>query len=256
MYFTLYSMAYYGALTILLVSKKINFFNSKEVLIKSLLAIAILSFDGTFTIHIEFIQNSLSLNLMDAKYLTRLINQSFPTIVYCTGIIFLWKKYDSSLISIYGFSSRNFYWKPYLIMLLFMIPLLGIASFQNDFIQQYPFFKYWNCAPAFGLSQKQMFAIYEFFYLFNFINVEVLFRGLLVIGMIKCMGTNAVLPMIIIYTFLHFGKPPAETISSALGGYILGIIAFRTENIFGGFLIHICIAFLMDLFAILQTSSN
>ena len=43
------------------------------------------------------------------------------------------------------------------------------------------------------------------FYLFNFFNIELLFRGVLVIGMVHYLGPKAILPMVVTYAFLHFG---------------------------------------------------
>ena len=67
---------------------------------------------------------------------------------------------------------------------------------------------------------------YELAYGWNFISIELLFRGFLVIGMVKLMGRHAILPMIVVYSFIHFGKPAGECISAIFGGYILGIIAY------------------------------
>jgi membrane protease YdiL (CAAX protease family) len=77
----------------------------------------------------------------------------------------------------------------------------------------------------------------------------VFFRGFLVIGLSKLLGKNVILPMAATYVVLHFGKPMGETISSVLGGYILGIIALYSRNIWGGVFIHGGIAFLMEVFA-------
>ena len=250
LYLLLYSVAYYGTLAIYYFVGGLNYFSSNEVMVKSLIALLLLAFDGSFVLSKAIFQSEFFMNAADAVYSSKLLNQSVPTVFYISFIVILNKKFDRTSKSIYGLSIHGFHWQPYFIMLLCMIPLLWWASFQGNFIQQYPFFKYWNYNSAFGLSQKKLFGIYEFFYLFNFVNVELLFRGLLVIGMIKCMNNKAVLPMIVTYAFLHFGKPTTETISSALGGYILGVIAYRTESIFGGLLIHVCIAALMDTLAI------
>jgi hypothetical protein len=66
------------------------------------------------------------------------------------------------------------------------------------------------------------------------------------------MGRHAVAPMTGLYAFRHFAKPPGETISSVFGGYLLGILAFRTNNIVGGAILHGTIAVLMDVLAWLQ----
>ena len=105
-----------------------------------------------------------------------------------------------------------------------------------------------------GLSQTQMGVIYEFFYLADFTFTELVFRGVLVIGMARLIGKDAVLPMVAVYAFLHFGKPLGETIGSVFGGYILGVIALKSKNIVGGCIIHIGVAFLMDIAAYIQHS--
>ena len=52
--------------------------------------------------------------------------------------------------------------------------------------------------------------------------------------------------------FLHFGKPAGEAISSIFGGYILGILAFRSRNIYGGLIAHLGVAWGMDWLAFLN----
>jgi len=74
----------------------------------------------------------------------------------------------------------------------------------------------------------------------------------MVIGMVGIMRRHAVLPMAVTYCFLHFGKPMAECISSFFGGYLLGVIAMYTRSIFGGCIIHMGIAFLMEAAAMIQ----
>ena len=251
-YLLLYSTAYYGTLAIYYFTTKVNYFLKKELLIKSFIALALISFDSSFILSTDVLTTNVSFTIIEATFLKKIIHQLFPILLYIIGFLVVYYTFDFQSKKFYGLSKHNFYWKPYLILFLCIFPLIVSASFQEAFTNQYPFYKYWNVETVFGLTQKQQFIIYEFFYLFNFINIELLFRGLLILGMVKFMGQKAVLPMIVTYAFLHFGKPPLETISSVFGGYILGIIAFRTETIVGGILIHIGIAFLMDLCAILQ----
>ena len=88
--------------------------------------------------------------------------------------------------------------------------------------------------------------IFEFIYGADFFNVELLFRGFFVVGIAQVLGKHAIMPTVVIYCYLHFGKPVGEAISSILGGYILGIIAFYTRSLLGGVTIHIGIAWLME----------
>jgi membrane protease YdiL (CAAX protease family) len=61
------------------------------------------------------------------------------------------------------------------------------------------------------------------------------------------MGKGAILTMAAMYVFIHFGKPVGETISSFFGGMILGIIAYETNSIFGGIIVHCGIAYMMEI---------
>jgi membrane protease YdiL (CAAX protease family) len=60
--------------------------------------------------------------------------------------------------------------------------------------------------------------------------------------------------MCVYYITIHFGKPLGETISSFFGGLLLGVIAYRTKSIYGGIIVHLGIAYLMELFAFLGRS--
>ena len=70
--------------------------------------------------------------------------------------------------------------------------------------------------------------------------------------MMKFLGKGSVYPMVALYCFYHFGKPWGEAASSIIGGYILGVISLYTRSIFGGVLIHIGIAWMMELVAAIQ----
>ena len=95
-------------------------------------------------------------------------------------------------------------------------------------------------------------AIYEFVYGLDFFNTEFLFRGFMIIGLAHILGKDTIVPMLVTYCFLHFGKPVGEAISSIVGGYILGVIAFYTRSIWGGVMVHAGLAWMMELAAYLQ----
>jgi hypothetical protein len=48
------------------------------------------------------------------------------------------------------------------------------------------------------------------------------------------------------YCTIHFGKPPGEAISSFWGGLLLGIISYNTKSIWGGLIVHLGIAWMME----------
>lgn len=128
-----------------------------------------------------------------------------------------------------------------------MVPLIAIASSQQDFLLVYP------KVQSIQLSSLQpeynwlYVLLYEVSYGSDFISIELFFRGFLILAFIKYAGKEAILPMACFYCTIHFGKPLAECISSFFGGMILGIIAFHTRSIIGGLLVHLGIAWLMEI---------
>jgi membrane protease YdiL (CAAX protease family) len=89
--------------------------------------------------------------------------------------------------------------------------------------------------------------LYELSYGSDFFTIELFFRGFLILGFLKYAGKDAILPMACFYCAIHFGKPMAECISSYFGGIILGIVVYNTRSIAGGLLVHLGIAWLMEL---------
>ncbi len=163
-----------------------------------------------------------------------------------------WRIKDKSLMPNYGFTLKNYDTKPYLIMLGIMIPLVVIASYQNDFLSQYP--KGFHLYPLSidNAEDQKYFFIYELFYGFDFIFIEYFFRGFLLLAFYRHFGWSCLLPMACFYVTIHFGKPLGETVSSFFGGTILGILAIRTGSIAGGIIVHMGVAWLMEYTALLH----
>ena len=170
---------------------------------------------------------------------TRLIVMSFMLFI-------IWKMYYSSE-SFFGFTVKDFNWKPYLIMLLIMVPLIGTASTQPDFLNMYPRLR--DVDPVLdGVKNSWLYhLLHELSYGTDFISVELFFRGFLILAFIKVVGKDAILPMACFYCTIHFGKPLGECISSYFGGMILGAVVFNTRSIIGGLMVHLGIAWLMEL---------
>jgi len=95
---------------------------------------------------------------------------------------------------------------------------------------------------------------YEVSYGIDFLTIEFFFRGFLVLAFVRFAGQEAILPMAAFYCSIHFGKPLAECISSFFGGLILGIIVYHTRSIWGGLMIHLGIAWLMEAGAVIGNS--
>jgi len=149
----------------------------------------------------------------------------------------------------HGFSLRGvgrYKWL-YLAMLLVVIPFVVVASRSPGFIAKYPLYSEAGNSPAEFLIWESAYGIY-------FIALEFFFRGFMLFTMARYMGAYAIFVMVIPYAMVHFGKPFAETIGSIIAGTALGTLALRTRSIFGGVLIHIAIAWSMDILAIVAES--
>jgi hypothetical protein len=168
-------------------------------------------------------------------------------LVIVAAILFMtWKFFDRSQ-PFYGITIQNMEWKPYLLMLLIMLPLIAAASTQPDFLAMYPKLKLIAGVyhePGMSWWYKLLF---ELSYGSDFISIELFFRGFLILAFIKWAGKDAILPMACFYCTIHFGKPLGECISSYFGGMILGIVVYHTRSIFGGLMVHLGIAWLMEL---------
>jgi hypothetical protein len=147
----------------------------------------------------------------------------------------------------YGLSVKKINYTPYLIMLLIMLPLIAIASAQPDFLSVYPKMK--EIIPLHDEATPNWLykLLFQLSYGSDFFSVEIFFRGFLIIGFIKWVGKDAILPMACFYCTIHFGKPLGECISSYFGGLLLGIVAYNTRSIYGGLMVHLGIAWLMEL---------
>ncbi|HMH20383.1 MAG TPA: CPBP family intramembrane glutamic endopeptidase [Puia sp.] len=148
---------------------------------------------------------------------------------------------------LFGFTGRGFAAKPYFLILIGLIPLIALASTQHDFLLTYPKVK--NIAFINGYAQPAWpwKLLYELSYGLDFVSIELFFRGFLVIGLAPWAGKEVILPMAAFYCTIHFGKPLGECISSFFGGMALGVIAWRTRSILGGLIVHLGLAWLMEI---------
>jgi hypothetical protein len=250
--FSFNAFAYYAIAVPKAFAYKEDYLKNSSFWIKSSLFLLILSIDGSFFHHTHYIFSRDYLNYDEQYFLLKIITNVYPTFVYFIPLIVLKYIYDRNEKGLYGLSVEGFDYKVYFVFLFIMTPLIFWASFQPDFLEAYPSFKPWAANEVFGLSKAQMSGIFEVFYLFDFVTVELLFRGALVIGLSSIMGKHTILPMVVTYAFLHFGKPMAETIGSIFGGYVLGVIALYSRSILGGCAIHMGVALLMEVMALIQ----
>ncbi|MDN4165083.1 CPBP family intramembrane metalloprotease [Cytophagales bacterium LB-30] len=250
-YFLLYAGGYYATCLIYAWWKKdFSFFYQANFWWRSLFILIILSVHAAFYYHRllgDFIPYKTRYFYMRTS--AQLV--SIFTILLPTYLFYYWKD-RQSVGSYYGLTRKDVDIKPYVWLLAAMLPLIIGASFTEGFQSFYPTYRSNMFARHFDIPEYVPALIYELAYGWDFLSVELLFRGFMVIGMVAVIGRFSVLPMVVVYAFLHFGKPAGETISSIFGGYILGIIALYSRNIWGGVIIHMGIAWLMELAAYLQ----
>lgn len=250
-YFLLYAFAYYT--TVLLYTSwchRWQLWTIPGFWVRSLFCLAVLGLDKSFHYHNYVIQTYLPFETWE--YTIRLAKQLMGVLTTLLPLYLFYRFVDQRIDSFYGLTLKDLDVKPYVTMLLVMLPLIAIASFNEGFLNTYPRYVETGVAVFWKVPNWIPVLIYELAYGWDFISIELLFRGFMVLGMAVVMGRAAVVPMVTVYAFLHFGKPAGETVSSVLGGYILGVIAYQSRSVFGGVLIHVGVAWLMELAAHVQ----
>lgn len=131
----------------------------------------------------------------------------------------------------------------YVGLYLVVLPAVIIAAQTESFRGTYPFYKLAN-RSAFD------FWTWQVLYAVQFLALEFFFRGYMLRGLRRSMGSKAIFVMVIPYCMIHFGKPFAETMGAIVAGVVLGTLAMRTRSIWGGVIIHVGVALTMDLLAL------
>lgn len=217
-----------------------NYFKNKTFLLLLLAGPALFAWKMSFDMEIHF-----SNDVISNGYWNQVLYWPYKLSVFIIVLLAIWKLtgYPDSF---YGWTTKEFKPKPYLIMLMIMVPLIAAASTQSDFLAMYPkmlhhlFFQRPHVQGIYKL-------LYELSYGSDFISIELFFRGFLVLAFVRWAGKDAILPMACFYCTIHFGKPLGECISSFFGGMILGIVTYHTRTIFGGLMVHLGIAWLMEI---------
>jgi hypothetical protein len=231
-------------------SKNRMFLSSPEFWIKSVLALAFLSFDRCAFFIDEFAHEFFQPKMF--RWVSKISNNLLGILTMILPFFLLYGLYERTEKHLYGLAPKKFDVRPYFTMLAIMLPLIVAASFLPSFLDQYPMYEASRAYLQLGVPEWVIVAGYEISYALNFVSIEFFFRGFLIIGMISLLGRGAVVPMACVYCFLHFGKPMGEAISSIFGGYILGVVAYETRGIWGGVIVHVGIAWLMELVAFTQ----
>jgi hypothetical protein len=250
-FFLMYSIPYYAATFLYFkICNRENFFLKSSFWITSLFGLLILSLDSSVPFLWPFIEANFHIDLRLWVYKVSVNMISFFTVFIPILVFYFFReKHDNS---IYGLRPKQFDPRPYFVMLLIMLPVMIFVSFSESFLRQYPMYVSTSAHEYLHIGEWLTALCYEVAYGLDFITVELLFRGFLVLAMASVLGRGAVLTMAVVYCTLHFGKPIMEAMSSVFGGYILGVIAYETRSIWGGIIVHVGIAWMMEIIAFLQ----
>lgn len=249
-FFGFYALLYYSVALSLYIHKKEKKLTTGSFWITSAFALALLALDSGAILLQPTVELFFPVKLYSWGY--KVSNNLLSLITVLVPILIFYRNTSGNGNEWFGLRPTAFEARPYYVMLAIMIPALIAVSFSESFQHQYPMYKTSTAHLYLGVGEWFTAGIYEIAYALDFITVEYLFRGLMVIGLMRYMGRNAVLAMSVVYCALHFGKPMGEAISSIFGGYLLGVVAYETRSVWGGIIVHVGIAWSMELIAYLQ----
>lgn len=252
LYFGLYATCYYVSVGLwTYFHRRADLWRRPDFWARSLLALTCYSLYSGFYGHVALSHKLFGGAVFVFLYYCLHNLQSVLTIVLPLYVFYRLTDRQQFPSSFYGMAPRRKGLALYALMLALMIPLVTLASFQPDFLLSYPTYHDTSANEFFGVPEWVTALVYELCYGWDFVPTELIFRGFLVIGMSRVLP-GPVLPMVVWYCAIHFGRPLGEAVSSLFGGYLLGLLALSTRSIWGGLLIHIGIAWGMELAAFLQ----
>lgn len=244
-YYFLYLLPYAGAFFLqLLFYKQLSYYKSKWFWTILLLAPALFAIKVNFNWQHSWIINHFT-GASQAFYL-KCINSLVKAAVLLLLLYVFWLLKDKNIQPFYGWQKTGSL-KPYWMMVLIMLPLILVAGTQSDFLKVYPKAAFIHKLPLNFWWDKGRYILFELCYGFDFLSIEFFFRGFLILALLQICGTHCIIPAACFYCAIHLGKPMAEAISSIFGGLLLGIIVYNTKSIRGGLLVHVGIAWLMEI---------
>lgn len=254
LYFFLQAIPYFiSCLLIYFFTDVKSFLYDKKFWLHSIVGFLILAHYRSFYWDSELAN---TLNPEIARFVYKSISKLMDVLLIAIPLgVFYWFFDKKHFGHFYGLQTNGVSWGVYGYCMLVMAVLVWGASYQSSFLAYYPTYKKVG-GEAFshyvGVSEGWSFVVYEVCYAMKFVSVELFFRGFLVFSMLRFLKGYAILPMAVTYCVLHFGKPYGETVSSIFGGYLLGVFAYYSKNIYGGIAVHMGIAVLMDVAAYIQ----
>jgi hypothetical protein len=212
--------------------------------------VLLLAAPAIFALKITFavVANDLAMQVPVAwnRYLVFLFDWPLKLLMVMVLVTAIWRlgRFEKPVAGLQG---KGFNVRPYLLLLLGMVPLIAFAATQNDFLRTYPKMQRIDGLEQYIQPIVPFKLLYELCYGIDFLTIEFFFRGFLVLAFARFAGKHAILPVAAFYCSIHFGKPLFECITSYFGGIILGAVVYNTRSIWGGLIVHLGIAWLMEL---------
>jgi hypothetical protein len=246
-FYLVYLVAFSVPYILLFFFNRESILNGKALWLLIFITPAIFALKVNFTFFSDLIANRVQGEM--GRYYAIIANLPSKLLAVILVLLLIWKagNYQGPF---FGMTSKNLNWWPYVVMLLIMVPLIAWASTQDDFLRTYPKLKQVAFIDSLVTTSWPYKILYEISYGIDFITIELFFRGFVVLAFARYVGQEAILPMAVFYCSIHFGKPLMECISSFFGGLILGVIVYHTKSIWGGLMIHLGIAWMMEAGAI------
>lgn len=138
------------------------------------------------------------------------------------------------------------HWKVYAGIFTVAVPFVVIASYGAEFQDRYPLYEVYPGQPDVWSDLASWWPLY----FAQFVAIEAFFRGFLVLGLGRRIGTAAILVATVPYLMIHLVKPPVEAMASIVGGLVMGALAWRTESIWWGVAVHVGVAAVMDVMSL------
>lgn len=243
-FFLLFAFTFCGAWLLQSVFSRENIFAKPFFYVILLASPAIFAGKVTFDWFSSYITNPLYYPW--DQYWSVVLNWPLKCVLVFVAVALIWRwgKYGPPMA---GLSAKGFTAKPYFLLLLYMVPLIALAATQEDFLRVYPKWQRVDIIEPYLENSLPAKLLFELSYGLDFLTIEFFFRGFLILAFVRYAGKNAILPMAAFYCAIHFGKPLLECITSYFGGIILGVIVYHSRSIWGGLIVHLGIAWLMEI---------
>lgn len=241
-----YALAYFPVLMIQKEKGPVLKALSRRRILLPVMVILVLATERTSHFHVPLAEWIASYPF--EYYMTRLFRWlKLPALVLV--LAFLIRSNGHQILQPENLRLRRDHARVVLLIILIMIPAVFLASFIPAFTEYYPRYRPTLASISYDIPGLIFLIPFEAAYGLFILATEILFRGFLVLGMLKYSGKAAILPMVALYCFLHFGKPGIEAVSSIFGGYILGVITLYGRSLIPAMAWHLSLAWLMEFFA-------